>query len=93
MTNTTKNIIVTAFSVSTENISTTQVLVYPNPTNDELNFDQKAEQVMLYNINGQLIHQSFNTNKIQMNVNTGTYFVKLKINGKNSTHKVVVLDK
>lgn len=93
VTNTTKNIIVTAFSVSTENISTTQVLVYPNPTNDELNFDQKAEQVMLYNINGQLIHQSFNTNKIQMNVNTGTYFVKLKINGKNSTHKVVVLDK
>jgi hypothetical protein len=70
-----------------------QVSIYPNPTSDILNFqtNEDINQLKIYSITGQLL-QSFEKPAKQINLSNftqGIYKLKLDINGKIITKKLI----
>ncbi|MDN3725448.1 T9SS type A sorting domain-containing protein [Aequorivita sp. SDUM287046] len=68
---------------------------YPNPTNNILNLQsiESIEQVSFYNVLGQLvIENTVNATSTQVdisNLNTGTYIMKVTVNGEIGTYRVL----
>lgn len=77
-------------------VSSVSINVYPNPTTNEINISTLAniDDVELVNTLGQIVYKSeVNTNSTNINVKNferGTYFVKVRTNGKVSTSKIIV---
>lgn len=73
--------------------------VYPNPNNgtftidfSRINTDGQA-QIDVYNMNGQQVYQAETSNKkhqLNLDGNTGVYFVKVQANNQVSNHKIIV---
>jgi len=68
---------------------------YPNPANGFVNIISKTEitEVIVFNIQGQLLHQSkINDLETQVDISafaTGTYFFKLRFDGKEANFKIL----
>jgi CubicO group peptidase (beta-lactamase class C family) len=75
-----KNIICDETS-ATENISNEQIEIFPNPTQDELFFEEKGnveiQQIRIFNTLGQLVKsEEMNSNQIKISdLSKGTYFI------------------
>ena len=64
---------------STSNLlkNETEIVVYPNPTYNEINFTKQVN-VQLIDLNGHIITNERNTTKLDLsNQSTGIYFIKL----------------
>jgi CubicO group peptidase (beta-lactamase class C family) len=76
-----KNIICDETS-ATENISNEQIEIFPNPTQDELFFEEKGnveiQQIRIFNTLGQLVKsEEMNSNQIKISdLSKGTYFIQ-----------------
>lgn len=95
---TTRHTINATFTATPNNISTptentTEVKIYPNPSQGLVNvvvagnsivkvFDLMGKQVGLYHVNAH--------SELQLNQPSGIYFIHVDSNGKTSTHKVIV---
>src|SRR5690554_6133777 len=81
--------------LSVEDNSLNNFTYYPNPTKEELNLksSENIENVTLYNMLRQVVlKQEINTTTSTIDVsslNTGTYLMKVSINGQESTFKVL----
>ncbi|MGV6829216.1 MAG: T9SS type A sorting domain-containing protein [Flavobacteriales bacterium] len=68
---------------------------YPNPANETINLNaqENIESVSIFNILGQeVVSQTINATSSQINVSnlaTGTYIMKVNVNGETGTYKVV----
>lgn len=65
----------------TEEFVKTDILVYPNPTNDILNFSSKLKDIKVYTINGGLAFTTTNNNTSKINVSqlpSGIYILRAK---------------
>ena len=84
-------------SVEDNNISF-NIKVYPNPSTDDLwvkSDNALIEDITIFNAFGQLIPVEKTLKNAQFNVNVkplsnGFYFLKIKINGKTTTRKIVI---
>ena len=67
------------------------ITIYPNPTQDILNIEspEQIDSVQIYSINGILVKQGINTRLRVSELPTGVYFVRILINNKTLTKKVV----
>lgn len=83
--------------LSIENYETDKVIVFPNPFTDDIyihNNNFSKSDIKIYNINGQLIfsntydNQEINITNLE-NLNSGTYFVVIKIDNKITTKKLI----
>jgi minor extracellular serine protease Vpr len=73
--------------LGTEEISTNDFSIYPNPATSGLsiNFDgnKVIEKIEIYDISGKLIQENLNTNTINIEkLNFGTYILRFESNGK-----------
>lgn len=81
--------------VSTEDLSLFGIQFYPNPVKSNLTIkaNEPIQQISVYSILGKLVLQSKpNTNKALLNMDaleSGTYFIKITIQDKVSTFKVM----
>ena len=77
-----------------QNLSNEAISIFPNPTNDVLNFkfnNQENLSVKIYSINGQKVKDAV-TVANQVNISelpNGMYFVELNINGKSIHQKFI----
>lgn len=80
-----------ALGSSIENVSGDDLIVYPNPVKDILNFSRNVEgTVELINLQGSVIYRGQNINRIDLSLYTsGVYFVKTD-DGK--TRKILKVD-
>jgi hypothetical protein len=65
-------------SLSTD-IITSQITLYPNPSNGEFFIQSENDNLWIYNNLGQVVHQQKlikGTNNIQVNLPTGYYILK-----------------
>ena len=68
---------------------------YPNPSYDVINLSakQNIEKAAIYNILGQkVIDQNINATSSRLNVanlNTGTYLMQVRVDGKTATYKII----
>lgn len=72
--------------------SKTKIQVYPNPVSDVLTVspDKKVNQILVYNVGGQLIQDINNSNVINLSkLSSGVYFVKTIVEGKTEMTKVI----
>lgn len=77
---------------STDNALDTNMKVMPNPTTHMLNIitDSNPERLELFNIQGQMLGQFFNTLNLDMSEHAkGIYFIKAVKGEKSSTLKVI----
>lgn len=73
------------------------ISLYPNPTSDVLNIDNKTNEIVsnvsIYSISGALIKEVKSTNSIESisvsDLQTGIYFVKLSINDEVKNYKFI----
>lgn len=83
-------------SLSTEDFTTANFLIYPNPTNTGfVNIATTSNEVLsvtVFDILGkQVISQTINNNRLNLsNLNTGVYILKLNQNGAIITKKLVI---
>ncbi|MGO3182243.1 MAG: GEVED domain-containing protein [Aequorivita sp.] len=81
--------------IGTDDYALTSFNYYPNPTSDILNLNsgEKIESVSLYNVLGQrVIDTKVNATNYKVDVSglsTGTYLMKVTINGQTGTYKVL----
>lgn len=76
-----------------DNIATQEVKFYPNPAKDIVYFDSDKEiqSVELYSISGQKIPTSFANKQVNIShLPSGVYILKLQVEGKMITEKLVV---
>ncbi|MBN1462913.1 MAG: fibronectin type III domain-containing protein [Paludibacteraceae bacterium] len=68
------------------------IRIYPNPSKNSINVDGiKADVIGLFNMNGQLVASSQNSNQINVsNLNTGVYLIKILSNDKMFVDQVIV---
>ncbi|PJR04654.1 T9SS type A sorting domain-containing protein [Avrilella dinanensis] len=87
--------VVITVTLSLSEFDTTQLKVYPNPTNGELNisYTDTINQVEVYNLLGQkVITQNFESNDVSLNVShlsNGSYILILHANGLKQQVKIV----
>ena len=91
VTNTTHNIVVTEYPTSTSDPNENRILVYPNPATNYLEFSRKVDRSILFNLQGQIIHQSSNTNNLNIQSAPGTYILRLESEGHLYYHKVWII--
>ena len=78
--------------LSTEELTKPQLTLFPNPTNDIVNFDSETpiDRVELFTIDGKSLIVLQNVKSIDLsNFDTGIYIVKTLHNGVISTQRVV----
>ena len=93
VTNTTNNILVEEFpTVSNKNVFINPILLYPNPTDQFLNFSQRIDRGKIYDINGAMI-ESFGSSQSAdvSSLLNGIYFIELEVDGKIWKEKFVVM--
>lgn len=81
--------------VSTQEVSTTELNIFPNPATDNFTVSAEGlENVTVFDAIGNLVvNQNVNTSNYQVNtagLNAGIYFVTATANGTTSTSRVVV---
>jgi len=87
--------VVITVTLSLSEFDTTQLKVYPNPTNGELNisYTYTINQVEVYNLLGQkVITQNFESKDVSLNVShlsNGSYILILHANGLKQQVKIV----
>ncbi|MGB1242108.1 MAG: T9SS type A sorting domain-containing protein [Chitinophagales bacterium] len=72
------------------------ILVYPNPTKNTLTIQLpfKKAEALIYYLRGKLVQQYFveeGKNKIELNLQTGSYIVQFRFDNKLITQKIIVL--
>lgn len=75
-----------------ENTSSSEVIISPNPFTESIKIDTKTsfEKYELTNEFGQLLKQGQFANRIELNLPSGIYFLKLSAENKlNTMHKVI----
>lgn len=68
------------------------IKVYPNPVSSvlEVSSKEKVEQLLLYNLNGQVVKKVENDNSIEVSeLSVGIYLLKLTIAGSTFTKKII----
>lgn len=85
----------TETNINSINLATENILIYPNPTQDFVNFETKNSilSVSFYDVKGALIktNNSVNTNRISIsNFSNGIYFAKIKLNNGTELMKKIV---
>src|SRR5690606_16927170 len=87
--------VVSTVTLSLSEFDTTQLKVYPNPTNTELNisYTDTINQVEVYNLLGQkIMTESFDANRISLdvsNLTNGSYILILHANGLKQQVKII----
>jgi hypothetical protein len=79
-------------SLSNDKFNKNLFSVYPNPVKDvlHLNSDRQIEEISIYNIQGQLVLNTKNSNQIDISsLSTGQYLVKASSEGMQYTEKLV----
>ena len=69
------------------------IAVYPNPTNGIINISgvEKVDRIKVFSINGQLVNEAFNTNRIDLSSErSGLYMIEIQHDGKTSVNKLIV---
>lgn len=82
---------VTEYPTSTSDPNENRILVYPNPATNYLEFSRKVDRSILFNLQGQIIHQSSNTNNLNIQSAPGTYILRLESEGHLYYHKVWII--
>jgi endonuclease I len=81
--------------MNTSDLNKIELNIYPNPAKNVLNIsaDQKISKVELFDLAGKKIRvESFNSNKISMNLNhlkSGVYLIKATVDGKVVSQKFI----
>ena len=72
-----------------EDINLISITIYPNPTQNTLFIEaqQPIERVRIYNLQGQLIAEVYNSKVDVSALSAGLYFVQVSVNGKSETKK------
>jgi len=91
VTNTTNNIVVKEYPTSTSDPNENRIFVYPNPATNYLQFSKNVDKSILFNLQGQMIHQASNTNNLNIHSAPGTYILRLEAEGHFYYHKVLVI--
>ena len=84
--------LVEANTASTENLSSVNLNLYPNPTSDIVHISgvDRVDAIRLYSINGQLVKKLTNTNSINLsNQKKGVYMVEVIVEGKTLVNKLI----
>jgi len=84
--------LVEANTASTENLSSVNLNLYPNPTSDIVHIGgvDRVDAIHLYSINGQLVKKLTNTNSINLsNQKKGVYMVEVIVEGKTLVNKLI----
>lgn len=84
--------LVEANTASTENLSSVNLNLYPNPTSDIVHIGgvDRVDAIRLYSINGQLVKKLTNTNSINLsNQKKGVYLVEVIVEGKTLVNKLI----
>lgn len=79
-------------ALATSETSFSKVQFYPNPVKDVLTVstNKKVNSISVYNVAGQLVKTTENTNTVNMsNLSAGVYVVKTDVEGKTETSKVI----
>jgi uncharacterized repeat protein (TIGR01451 family) len=92
VTNTTKNILVTAFPTFTHDTKKSTITVFPNPALNVVTFSTFVDNCMLYNLQGQLIKKSTLTNELTLDCPFGIYILRLEKDGKFFDNKLTVIN-
>lgn len=74
-----------------DNIANQGFSIYPNPTNNNINIlsNSTVEKAIIYDLNGRLISE-YQVNTINISqLETGTYFLKIYIDGKTYVQKIM----
>ena len=83
-----------SFSLSNNTFSENSIKVYPNPTTDYLIIDgvEGSAKIEVYNVTGQQVLQQDFDSQVRLNIDlaSGIYFVKVKQQSKEITKKIVV---
>lgn len=83
-----------SFSLSNDSFTENSIKVYPNPTTDYLmvNGVEGNANVEIYNVTGQQVFQQAFDSQVRLNLDlaSGIYFVKVKQQAKEITKKIVV---
>ena len=84
--------LVEANTASTENLSSVNLNLYPNPTSDIVHIGgvDRVDAIRLYSINGQIVKKLNNTNSINLsNQKKGVYLVEVIVEGKTLVNKLI----
>ena len=66
--------------------------MYPNPFNTTINFTEKVDEVLLYNLLGEVVlKREFIKKLTTKNLHTGIYFAHIKIGNTSTVKKIVKL--
>lgn len=93
--NLTFNLIIDATTMGVEDAELTKTTVFPNPMNNEINFNSKniIQEIRIYNMTGQeLINTKANTNTIKLDVSklpSGIYVATIKTDKGVETQKLI----
>ena len=83
-----------SFSLSNESFTENSIKVYPNPTTDYVVIDgvEGTAKVEIFNLTGQKVVSKDFDNQIRLNIDlaSGVYFVKVKQQSKEITKKIIV---
>lgn len=75
--------------VDLNNSNTNNVRVYPNPSNNEIFFDEPAD-ISLADLTGKVLYSENNISHLNLSMyECGVYFLTLTINDQKQTHKIV----
>lgn len=84
-----------ANNLNTEFITkNSKLTVYPNPSSDYIRINtinnERVENIQVFDINGKLVISNSNSSEINIShLNAGTYFAKIKIDGKLINKKII----
>lgn len=80
-------------TANTTNISSAMIVVYPNPSTEHIiirGVENEIPLVYLYGVDGKQVLETTSTTIEVSNLPSGMYFVQIKTNTKEVTHKVIV---
>ena len=96
ITNTTSSTLVDEFPiVATEETRElwTDFYVYPNPTQDQINFSERVDEVQFWNVNGQRVLRAIDVKTLAISeLISGTYFIKAYKDEKLATDKIILFN-
>ncbi len=96
ITNTTSSTLVDEFPiVATDDPQKlwTDFYVYPNPTEGQINFSERVDEIQLWDVNGRQLLQAYDVKTISISdFNDGTYFIKAYKDDKLATDRIILFN-
>ncbi len=82
-------------NASISNANESMINVYPNPTSARINIssEQEVKNVTLFNISGQQVMSTPNTDINLSTLNNGTYVVRVELQNGTVATRTIVLNK